>query len=303
MKKYTKLNQGGSRKSDEITETPDRAASSRVQGKKKLGRGSINSFALLQTEDNNEEEEEDDTSMKDSTEESVGGKTTVSEDPSLSKDKTKFGATEDSMGEKSEGSSATPIPSVLAKTAGTPGTVSFANTTGKNETGLNKLKPTAKEKTGDIINSVSQVLVEGGKEEDKRGDGRKTNLTDYYSKSKGKTKTGGKSAKPSTPSTTTSTSRTSSSYAAAAGKDPTIQDRELQGVTAVVTIIVKVIKGDDPRKKFTDKIIEGLNFLHETGEDKEVAILLINHEGGVTSNTKREKNQEEVRFPYVHNGN
>ena len=69
---------------------------------------------------------------------------------------------------------------------------------GRNETGLNKLKPTTKEKTGDIINSVSQVPVEGGKEEDKRGNGRKTNLTDYYGKSKGKTKSGGKLTKPST---------------------------------------------------------------------------------------------------------
>ena len=121
MKKYTKLNQGGSRKSDEITETPDRTVSSRERGKKKLGRGSNNSFAPLQTEDNEEEEEVDDTSMKEATEESAGSKTIASEDPSRNKDNTKYGASEDSMGGKSDGSSNIPIPSVLAKTAGTPG--------------------------------------------------------------------------------------------------------------------------------------------------------------------------------------
>jgi hypothetical protein len=102
MKKFTRLNQGGSRKSDEITETPDRTVSSREQGKKKLGRGSSNSFAPLQTE---EEEELDDTPMKEAAEESVGGKTTASEDPSRNKDNTKYGASEDSMGGKSDGSS------------------------------------------------------------------------------------------------------------------------------------------------------------------------------------------------------
>ena len=192
--------------------------------------------------------------MKDATEESVGGKTTASEESFLSKgkDKTKSGATEDSIGGKSEGSNATPIPSVLAKTAGT----SFATTTGRNETGLNKLKPTAKEKTGDIIISVGPLPVEGGKEEEREATAKEqiSRITTARVrvrpriKSKGKTKTGGKLAKPSTPSTTTSTSRTSSSYVAAAGKDPTIQDRELPGVTAVVTIIVKVIKETIPGK-------------------------------------------------------
>ena len=141
--------------------------------------------------------------------------------------------------------------------------------------------------------SVSPRPVEGGEKEDKRGDGKKVNITDYCDK--GKKKSDGKSTKSSTPSTTTSTSRTSSSYAEAAGNEVIIQDRKLQGVTAVVTIIVKVVKGDDPKKKFTDKIIEGLKFIQETGEDKEASVLLINHEGGVTSNTKRIKKKSD--FP------
>ena len=278
------------RRSEEITATPERTISSRVQGKMKLGRGSSNPFEPLQTEgDEEEEQEEDDTYMKEATEENAGGKITASEVLSLSKDNTKYGETEVFMGGKSDGSSILPIPSVLAKTAGTPGSVSFAKTTGKNETGLNKLRPTAKEKIGgEITNSGSPIPVE-------EGEGKKISITDHFSKRMDEKKSGGKSTKSSTPSTmTTSTSRTSSSYSAAARKESN-QDRELQGFTAVVTIIVKVAKGDDPKKKFTKKLIEGLKFLHETGEDKEVSVLLINHEGGVTNNTKRIKKKAD--FP------
>ena len=256
MRNYT-------RRSEEITATPERTISSRVQGKMKLGRGSSNPFEPLQTEEDEEEEQEEDTTMN-------------------------YGETEVLMGGKSDGSSILPSPSVLAKTAGTPGSVSFANSTGENETGLNKLRPTAKEKIGEITKSGIPIPAE-------EGEGKKNFITDHFSKSKGEKKSGGKSTKSGTPSTTTSTSRTSSSYSAAARKEAINQDQELQGVTAVVTIIVKVVKGDDPKKKFTDKIIEGLKFLHETGEDKEVSVLLINHEGGVTNNTKRIKKKSD--FP------
>ena len=267
------------RRSEEITATPERTISSRVQGKMKLGRGSSNPFEPLQTEEDEEEEQEDDTTMKEATEENAVDKITASEALSLSKDNTKYGETEVFMGRKMDGSSILPSPSVLAKTAGTPGSVSFANSTGENETGLNKLRPTAKEKIGEITKSDIPIPAK---------------ITDHFSKSKGEKKSGGKSTKSGTPSTTTSTSRTSSSYSAAARKEAINQDQELQGVTAVVTIIVKVVKGDDPKKKFTDKIIEGLKFLHETGEDKEVSVLLINHEGGVTNNTKRIKKKADV---------
>ena len=173
MRNYT-------RRSEEITATPERTILSRVQGKMKLGRGSSNSFEPLQTEgDEEEEQEEDDSYMKEATEENAGGKITASEVLSLSKDNTKYGETEVFMGGKSDGSSILPIPSVLAKTAGTPGSVSFAKTTGKNETGLNKLRPTAKEKIGgEITNSGSPIPVE-------EGEGKKISITDHFSKSMG----------------------------------------------------------------------------------------------------------------------
>ena len=169
MRNYTRSNQGASRKSEEITTTPDRAASSRVQGKNKVGRSNTNSFAPLQTGDNDEEKEKDNTAMTAATEESGGGITTETMVPEFFRPrkskKTRSVAIENSMGGKAESSSATPNSSVSAKAPGTPGTVSFATTTSKNETGLNRLKPTAKEKTGDNNITSSSVTTEGGKEE------------------------------------------------------------------------------------------------------------------------------------------
>jgi hypothetical protein len=47
--------------------------------------------------------------------------------------------------------------------------------------------------------------------------------------------------------TTPKISKLPSYAAAAAGKEPISQDLELQGFTAVITIIVKVNKGEDPK--------------------------------------------------------
>ena len=71
MKNFTRTNQGASRKSEEITATPERT-SSWVQGKKKLGRGDTNSFAPLQ-DDNDNEVVDNDKTMKDATKKSGGG--------------------------------------------------------------------------------------------------------------------------------------------------------------------------------------------------------------------------------------
>jgi hypothetical protein len=165
MRTYTRADQA-SRKAEEITPTPDRT-SSRVQGKKKMGRGDMNSFAPLRDEYDNEDEEEvtmkdattksgGGSARKDTTKKSGGGETTKIPYFDLFRVKLKAVATEDSMGGKPESSSTSPIPSVLAKSAGTPAKVSFATTTGRNVTEPNNLKPTAKEKTGDV--DVYQVV-------------------------------------------------------------------------------------------------------------------------------------------------
>ena len=243
MKNFTRTNQLASRKSEEITATPERA-SSRVQGRTKLGRGDINSFALLQ-DDIDEEEEKDEMAMLVATEESGGDGTTENGRSFFRRYKTKpkSGSTEGSMGGTTESSSITPKLSALAKSTGTPGTVSFASTTGRNETELNKLKPTAKEKTGDIDTSVSTLTeTEVVKKKEKRGDEH----TDANRRLKTTTMTGEKLSNQGPP--TTPKTRKSSSYAAVAGKEPIIQDQVLQGFTAVVTIIVKVNKGEDPKK-------------------------------------------------------
>ena len=117
-----------------------------------MGRNNTNSFALLQTGDNDDKEEEEDTAMADATEESGVGKPTEEMVTDFFRprksNKARTVAIEDYMGGKSESSSATPNKLGLTKLPGTPGTVSFATTTSRNETGLNKLKPTAKEKSG-----------------------------------------------------------------------------------------------------------------------------------------------------------
>jgi hypothetical protein len=172
MKKFTRADQA-SRKAEEITPTPDRS-SSRVQGKQKMIRGDMNPFAPLR-EDNDDEDEEDVT-MKEATTKSGGGSARKETPKKSGEDETmetrepffrryfkaKSVATEDSMGGKPESSSTSPIPSVLANSAGTPARVSFATTTGRNVTDLNKLKPTAKEKTGDVDVSGSPVADTGG---------------------------------------------------------------------------------------------------------------------------------------------
>jgi len=63
--------------------------------------------------------------------------------------------------------------------------------------------------------------------------------------------------------------------------------KALHSQTAVVSIIVKVNKGEDPKKTFTDKMGEALVFLREAGLDKDVAILHIDHLGGVLSSKRR----------------
>ena len=157
MRKFTRADQA-SRKADDITPTPDRS-SSRQQRKEKLGRGDTNSFAPLR-DDNNDDDEEDVT-MKDATTKSGGGtarkETLKKSGGSATKElpyferfrvKSKAVATEDSMGGKPASSSTSPIPSVLAKSAGTPARVSFATTTGRNVTG-NRTKQFATNRQGE----------------------------------------------------------------------------------------------------------------------------------------------------------
>jgi hypothetical protein len=62
----------------------------------------------------------------------------------------------------------------------------------------------------------------------------------------------------------------------------------------VVTIIIKVNKGEDPKKKFTDKLVEGLAFLRGEGEDEQASFLLINHAGVVTESSKRIKRKADL---------
>ena len=172
MRTYTRADQA-SRKAEEITPTPDRS-SSRVQGKEKMIRGDMNPFAPLREE--NDDEDVEDVTMKEATTKSGGGSarketSKKSGDDEIMKTretffrryyKPKSVETEDSMGGKSESSSTSPIPSVLAVSAGTPARVSFATTTDRNVTDLNKLKPTAKEKTGDVDFSGSPAADTGG---------------------------------------------------------------------------------------------------------------------------------------------
>ena len=63
--------------------------------------------------------------------------------------------------------------------------------------------------------------------------------------------------------------------------------KALHGQTAVVSIIVKINKGEDPKKTFMDKMGDALVFLREAGLDKDVAILPIDHLGGVLSLKRR----------------
>jgi hypothetical protein len=270
-----------------------------------LGRGDTNSFAPLQ-DDNDNEVVDNDKTMKDATKKSGGGTamkdTTKKSGGSATTElpffdryraRSKGVATDDSMGRKPESSSNSPIPSVFAKSAGTPGIVSFAISKGRNETELNNLKPTAKEKTGDVDVSGSLVAKTGGGNQKK--DGRVINRSNTSRRNNINTENVGDLPTQSTPSITTPRISISSSYAAAAaGKKPISQDKELQGFTVVVTIIVKVNKGEEPKKKFTDKIVKGLTFLHGEGEDPQVAVLLINHAGVVTKNTKRIKNKSDL---------
>ena len=113
-----------------------------------MGKGDINPFAPLQDENDEEEEEEkEDTAMKEATEESGGGETTTNTAHQFFRRyKPKSVSTEDSRGGKTESSSTTPKVSASTKSTGTPVTVSFAATTDRNETSLNRMQPTAKEK-------------------------------------------------------------------------------------------------------------------------------------------------------------
>jgi hypothetical protein len=235
--------------------------------------------------------------MKVATEKNRGGKTTKRKAYSFFNIyKGKSASTKDSVGGKPESNSTSPSVSVLAK-SGKPGSVSFATTTGRNETEINRLKPTAKEKTGetDISSSAAKEIEGGKKQKINSKESRAANCTNTSCSNKNTTKTGGKASTQSTPCSTTPKISRSSSFAAAAGQDPISQDRELQGSTAVVSIIVKVNKGEDPKKKFIDKIVKGLAFLHGEGEDPQVAVLLINHVGVVTTGTKRIKKKS--NFP------
>jgi hypothetical protein len=116
-----------------------------------MGRGDMNSFAPLRDAYGNEDKEEVTTkdattksgggsARKDTTKKSGGGETMKKPYFDLFRVKSKAATTEDSMGGKSESSSNSPIPSVLAK-------VSFATTTGRNVMELNNLKPNKNKKS------------------------------------------------------------------------------------------------------------------------------------------------------------
>jgi len=100
-------------------------------------------------------------------------------------------------------------------------------------------------------------------------------------------------------STTTNQSKTSSSkkasFAEAASKLPTkIPDKEIQGWTAVVSLVFKVQKGEEPKTIFAKKMDQALKFLQEVGEDPEAAVVPVDHEGKVFKSTKTIKKHSDV---------
>lgn len=68
----------------------------------------------------------------------------------------------------------------------------------------------------------------------------------------------------------------------------------LEEKSAVVNIIVKINKGDDPKKKFVEKIVEALEFLRVIGRDKEVAVIPTDHVGRVLSRTQKIQKKSDV---------
>ena len=100
-------------------------------------------------------------------------------------------------------------------------------------------------------------------------------------------------------STTTNLSKTSSSkkatFAEVASKLPTkIPDKEIQGWTAVVSLVFKVQKGEEPKTIFAKKMDQALKFLQEVGEDPEAAVVPVEHEGKVFKSTKTIKKYSDV---------
>ena len=100
-------------------------------------------------------------------------------------------------------------------------------------------------------------------------------------------------------STATNQSTTSSSkkatFAVLASKLPSkITDKEIKGWTAVVSFVFKVQKGEEPKTIFAKKMDQALKFLQEVGEDPEAAVVPVEHVGKVFKSTKTIKKYADV---------
>ena len=84
-------------------------------------------------------------------------------------------------------------------------------------------------------------------------------------------------------------------YVSAAAKAPTkIVNKVIKGSKVVVTIQVRINKGNNTKSTFTDKVGEALKFLQGVCADPEVALLPLNHQGDVFKSTKSIKTKKDM---------
>lgn len=312
MKLFNKVNP--TRKAEDITSTPDRSSSSRVQGKEKLGRSNSNRFGALGTE----EEDEDDGSMRAAdmdTSVDNKGNNNMEEDKSnnkkeddISKGKkiilplhpmfshsSKRRAKKDKLGkavesasighvvvEGEEGSSSND-PETTVNKASRTASVSFVNPEKRNATELHNLKPTTKEKSVVNNNNTANQATEEKKAGNVKSQGEK-GASPSSIRPKG---TPSKAAEAPTNEGTPSSATSKSKITFPKAVSTKIISTKLPGKSVVVNIIIKVKQGEDPRTQFKKKVVEALAFLNEEGQDKGASVIPIDHVGDVLSTTTR----------------
>ena len=111
------------------------------------------------------------------------------------------------------------------------------------------------------------------------------------SQGSGHSKTG--NSTPTNQSTISSSKK--ATFAELATKLPSkIIDKEIKGWTAVVSLVFKVQKGEEPKTIFAKKMDQALKFLQEVGEDPEAAVVPVEHVGKLFKSTKTIKKYADV---------
>ena len=321
------------RKSAEITRTPERAGTSRVQGNIKKGKPEDgNPFGSLSDEDDDADEEMKE--VQDATHVGVSLRDAMEGATSEEKGMYPLFAPSSAKGSRLKTPNITNDVNVIqgtqqGETGVSPSTATVNEGRGRNRTKLITTEETTKKSASTRSSGRKGKGSKGGvatEEEGTLATGMMTEATTATEGRKGDNTEGvtlpnegkegvdtsgkvphvtirpkilGSGHSKNSKSTATNQSTPSSSkkttFAEQASKLPSkITDKEIKGWTAVVSLVFKVQKGEEPKTIFAKKMDQALKFLQEVGEDSEAAVLPVEHSGKVFKSTKTIKKYADV---------